>query len=365
MKYIYIILIAFVSVLTVSCDEDAVDDRPVLEAVSIPEISAPPSGKQYVLIEDNASKAADTFIWSAGVYSTTVVVKYTLLLDKKGGDFTAAKTIAATSNVTQVDVLVKDLNQGAIDLGGIPGTAALYDVKVSSSVSGGIPLISETPITISINPYLGNLKYDFVDWYLVGDASVSGWNNNNGNQILFRNGTNPNEYTFVGFFKKGAFKTISKLGSWAPMYGGANGTLVYRATEGDADPPNFDIPADGYYAFKMDIQKLKYTLTTYDASAKGTYGTVGIIGSSTASGWDASTPMVKSTFNGHIWSLGVTPLNDGELKFRANNAWDVSWGGKTAFSGGGTGDNIPVAKSKYLIHFNDLDGSYMLIPNQK
>jgi hypothetical protein len=31
---------------------------------------------------------------------------------------------------------------------------------------------------------------------------------------------------------------------------------------------------------------------------------------------------------------------------------------------GGTGDNIPVTKSKYKIYFNDLDGSYLMIPNQ-
>jgi hypothetical protein len=30
-----------------------------------------------------------------------------------------------------------------------------------------------------------------------------------------------------------------------------------------------------------------------------------------------------------------------------------------------TGDNIPVTKSKYKIYFNDLDGSYLMIPNQE
>jgi hypothetical protein len=35
--------------------------------------------------------------------------------------------------------------------------------------------------------------------------------------------------------------------------------------------------------------------------------------------------MAKSTFDAHSWTLGVTPLNDGEAKFRANDAWDVSW----------------------------------------
>ena len=110
---------------------------------------------------------------------------------------------------------------------------------------------------------------------------------------------------------------------------------------------------------------MTYTLVVYDASAAKTFATIGIIGSSTANGWDASTAMTKSAFNDHIWSLGVTSLKDGELKFRANNAWDVSWGGTTPFSGGGTGDNIPVAKSKYVVYFNDLDGSYLMIPNQE
>jgi hypothetical protein len=38
--------------------------------------------------------------------------------------------------------------------------------------------------------------------------------------------------------------------------------------------------------------------------------------------------------------IRVTSLNDGEAKFRANDAWDVSW--EAAFSGGEQGDNIPV-----------------------
>lgn len=368
MKYIYIILIAFVSVLTVSCDGDAVDNRPVLEAVTAPEITAPQSGKQYVLKEDNASSVAETFKWSAGVYSTDVVVKYTVLMDKKGGDFTKATSIAVTSNVTEVGVLVKDMNQAAIDLGAPVDVVTLFDVKVTSSVSGGVSMISKTPITISVTPYSGKIPYNFTDWYLVGDATVSGWDNNKGNQILFRNPTNSNEYTFTGFFKKGYFKTISHLGSWAPMYGGSNGSLVYRATEADPDPASIEITADGYYTFKMDVQKLTYTLVPYNASAATVYTTVGIIGSATANGWDASTPMTlrDSAFDKHQWKLGVTPLTDGELKFRANNAWDVNWGGNTAFSGVGTinGPNVPVAKSKYVIYFNDLDGRYLMIPNQ-
>jgi hypothetical protein len=43
---------------------------------------------------------------------------------------------------TQVAILVKDLNQ-TIELGAEPGVPTLFDVKVRSSVSGGVPMISE------------------------------------------------------------------------------------------------------------------------------------------------------------------------------------------------------------------------------
>jgi hypothetical protein len=364
MKNIYKILIAFIGVLMVSCNADAVDERPILNAVLAPEITAPATGKEFILKADDASEEAAKFTWSAAEYSTAVVIKYTLLIDKKGGDFTAAKTLATTSNITEASVFVKDLNQAAIDLGGPTDVASLYDIKIASNVSGGFVQMGKGLITISVTPYVGKVDYNFNDWYLVGDATVAGWDNNKGNQILFRSAANSNEYTFTGFFKAGVFKTIKNLGSWAPMYGDGGTTLAYRGTESDPDPASFVIAADGYYTFTMDVQKLTYKLETYDASAAKSYATVGIVGSSTAGGWDASTAMVKSSFNGHVWSLGVTSLNDGELKFRANDNWDVSWGGKTPFSGVSTGDNTPVSKSKYVIYFNDLDGSYLMIPNQ-
>lgn len=364
MKNIYKILIAFIGVLTVSCNADAVDDRPIVDAVSTPEITAPATGKEFVLDADKASEEAAKFTWSKAGYSASVVVSYKLLIDKKGGDFSKAITLETTSNATEVSVLVKDLNQAAIDLGGQTEVASLFDVKIASNVSGGVPQISKTLITISVTPYTGKVEYNFNDWYLVGDATASGWDNNKGNQILFRSAKNANEYTFTGFFKAGAFKAIKILGSWAPMYGGADGTLAYRGKDSDPDPASFAIPLDGYYTFTMDVQKLTYKLTPYDATAAKSFTTVGIIGDSTPKGWDNSTPMLKSSFNGHVWSLGVTALKDGGLKFRANDSWDVSWGGTTPFAGGGNGENIPVAKSKYVIYFNDLDGSYLMIPNQ-
>jgi hypothetical protein len=223
-------------------------------------------------------------------------------------------------------------------------------------------MISESSITISVNTYSGLIAYSFTDWYLIGAAVQGGWDNNadTNHQPMFRNGTAANKYSFTGYFGAGNFKLISTKGSWDSQLGKASATAI----EVNGNAGEFTIATAGYYKFTFDTTTLTYTLAPYTGSTATTYTTVGVIGSSTPKGWDASTAMAKSTFDAHSWTLGVTALNDGEAKFRANDAWDVSWGGKAAFSGGGTGDNIPVTKSKYKIYFNDLDGSYLMIPNQ-
>ncbi|AWG20971.1 DUF5116 domain-containing protein [Flavobacterium faecale] len=373
MKKINQFLFAFISVLAVSCTADDVENRPVVSKIATPEMTAPTTAKQYVLKEVNASSDADRFVWTAAQYTESVVVQYSLMMDVSGGDFTKAQTLVKTSSVTQASVSVKALNQAAIELGAVPGTPKQFDVKVMATVSGGVPTESAKVITISINTYSGLIAYPFTDWYLVGDATVAGWDNNNKNQVLFRGGTNPKEYRFTGYFKAGYFKLISTLGQWAPMYGkGDAGTIVSRAKDADPDPASFEIATAGYYTFTMNTETLKYTLVPYNATAATSYTRIGFIGSSrtgTDAGWSGDdTPMVKSTFDTHLWTLTIT-LFDGKGKFRANNAWDKSWGGDTAFAAfptqGASGGDIPVARSKYKVLFNDLDGSYMMFPNQE
>ncbi len=373
MKKISKILIAFISAFAVSCTADAVDTRTVVEGLTIPEISTPVSGKVFVLKEENSATVADKFEWTPAQFSKDVVVTYTLMMDVKGGNFTKPQILATTSDITEASVTVKTLNQAAIELGAVTGTPTLFDIKVKSSLSGALVKTSQNSYTISVNAYTGLVNYPYTDWYFVGDATVAGWDNNKDNQPLFRGGTNTKEYKFTGYFKAGYFKLISTLGKWAPMYGkGAGGKLVARNTEADADPDSFQITTAGYYTFTMNVETLTYTLVAYDASAATTYTRAGYIGSSrtgTDAGWAGDdTAMTKSTFDPHIWTLTAS-LFDGKGKFRANNSWDKNWGGDTAFSGfptnGASGGDIPVAKSKYKIYFNDLDGSYLMLPNQE
>ena len=73
---------------------------------------------------------------------------------------------------------------------------------------------------------------------------------------------------------------------------------------------------------------------------------------------------VKTRFD-FTKALAGRALKDGEFKFRANNAWDVSWGTNAAFFGTAVqgGDNIPLgAEWTYDVYFNDATGAYTIIP---
>ena len=176
MKNINKILIAFIAVLVVSCTADAVDNRPVIESISTSEMLTPENNMAFVLTEANAANVADRFTWTKAKYSSDVVVQYTLLIDIKGGDFTSATTIGTTSDINQLTVLVKDLNEIAIELGAVAGEDNFFDIKVKSSVSGAVIMISKTPITISINPFISVVANNCPNQYAVGDGIVSaGW----------------------------------------------------------------------------------------------------------------------------------------------------------------------------------------------
>ena len=97
------------------------------------------------------------------------------------------------------------------------------------------------------------------------------------------------------------------------------------------------------------------------AVGQSTYETVGIIGNAAPSGWDASTPMMQDSTDVHQWTLFSVLITDGELKFRANDSWDVNWGSADFPVGVGVpdGPNIIATSGVYNISFNDSTGEYI------
>lgn len=132
----------------------------------------------------------------------------------------------------------------------------------------------------------------------------------------------------------GEFKFTSEQTWKGTNYGAgeADGSL---STDGSAG----NLKAEkGFYLLKANIS----TLTWSAVQIK----TFGLIGSATAGGWDTSTPMTFDAAKGEYTITAA--LKDGELKFRANDAWDVNLGGDVNNLTFG-GDNIAVTAGTYKI----------------
>ncbi len=106
--------------------------------------------------------------------------------------------------------------------------------------------------------------------------------------------------------------------------------------------PNF-----GDRLSNQDIQDIKNSIL-----AKTRIHSIGIIGDALDVGWKKSIPM-SETDNSEEWKIDIE-LDSGEIKFRANDKWDLNWGGDT-FPNGKlliNEPNIQVKKGKYQVILN-------------
>ena len=98
MKNIYKILIGFIAVLTVSCNADDVENRPVITQGTAPVLLTPQSNFNLVLQNANAASLATTFVWNDAQYEgTETVVNYTIEVAKAGTNFETPTVAGATT----------------------------------------------------------------------------------------------------------------------------------------------------------------------------------------------------------------------------------------------------------------------------
>lgn len=160
-----------------------------------------------------------------------------------------------------------------------------------------------------------------VTLWVAGD--FQGWDPAGAKDSLMNSDTDPIVQGYVNLNTNG-FKFVSQKNWNGPNYG--QGEAGKLSTSGD----NITVPSAGYYLMKINLEDLTYTATKTNW---------GVIGSATAGGWDADQNMTYSTVL-RKW-VATIPLTAGEMKFRANDAWDLNYG-VTAGKVKAGGDNIPV-----------------------
>lgn len=313
----------------------------------------------------NVTNPVITLVWDNASYSVQTPISYRLEFASDDTFTDPARSAVITSN--SITLSVDEVNSFASSAGLPPFEWNNLFIRVASflgSVPGSAATFSNA-VSINILTYY---NYPFVDHFLVGPASASGWNNNNNNAVMFRDANNPGRFEYTGLFNSGPLKFLELRGSWVPQYGeGEEGNLTYRAAENQDDPPainNLESMDAGYYTFSVDVDRLTFTLLPYEETLPTPLNSLTVSGSALAAEATLTQYEVEGeTFDEYIWYIPSVRLIPGEFTFTANGT-DV-WGGTTLFSGVATpsGGRIPVdIEDDYEIWFNSITGDYHLIP---
>lgn len=308
----------------------------------------------------NTNNPAITLSWSLANYGQPASVTYSVEI-ATDADFTNATTASTVNGNNTVTLSVSELNSAAGTVGLPPFAWNTLYARVISSIGTqkGLPVASNN-ISFRVYPYF---NYKFNDYYLVGDATAPGWNNNSNNPPIFRDPSNANIFYYTGYFSAGEFKLLEVKGLWQPQWGTNDKTTIDVNPGGGSDPGTFPnnnsaIATAGFYTFTINFSAKTYTFVPFDASGATSYTGMSIQGSA-----GTTTTMNKLSFDGHIWYLNSVHLTPGDLQFKTNT--NAVWGSTTEFSGKATlnGGNIPVVvEDDYDVWFNDLTGRYILIP---
>uniref|UniRef100_UPI00257EB175 Outer membrane protein SusF domain-containing protein n=1 Tax=Prevotella sp. TaxID=59823 RepID=UPI00257EB175 len=169
--------------------------------------------------------------------------------------------------------------------------------------------------------------------YMAGDAN--GWATND-----YLAGEDGVHFTGFMFLNQNGFKFCTQ-----PEWKGTNYGADFN-TAGDA--ANITITEDaGYYKVDVDLENKSYVLTPIK--------TIGIIGSASPNGWDSDVDMTYVPYNkdtkevNGYWEVKNITLSAGEIKFRANDDWALSWGGELDNLTTKNGGNITVEAGTYDI----------------
>lgn len=294
-------------------------------------ITSPASGNSYVLTEVEENNVMETFTWSAADFGYQSATTYTIQIDKAGNNF-ATPINAGETNLTEADVTVGEMNNFLLSNGVLPDVEASYDVRVIATVHADVETLVSSIIEMKITPFEKVIIYPTV--YVPGNyQAASGyeadWSPDKAPELS--SVKSDEKYEGYVYMANGAnmFK-FTDGPNWDLNWGddGADGTLEQNGADISADDP-------GYYKMNVDLNAMTYSILNTHW---------GLIGSATPNGWDSDQDLTFDEAT-HTWSITLD-LVAGDIKFRANDAWDLDYGdtgGDGKLDQGG--DNIPIAEA--------------------
>lgn len=312
MKNITKSLIALFAILSLSCNTDDVEDRPVVTGIDTPVLQAPEDGNIYTLVLENASNQAERFVWTDANYNGAVEITYTVEMDLAGAAFANAQSLGSAIAANQLSVSVETMNTAALNLGAEAFEAAAFEVRVKSTIGAGLSPMYSNTASITVMPYVAIPPKLFLVGAPQQYYGLNQWDNTTALEMRYiGDGTTKIFEAYVQVASGEGFKFIGEQGTWdngnfGTIGGNQNGTL--ENSGGSSDIKVAETDGAGLYYVWVNIDNLTY---------KAIKMNWGIIGSATANGWDGETTMTYN-FASNTYSI-TTALATGEMKFRSSN----------------------------------------------
>ena len=320
--------------IQIAAPEDVV--APVLEAVEGP-IEITPS---------NMVDGKVTFTWSAADYGVATQVNYSLLAATAAAPETKV-SITSGLTTTTAEVAYEALNAILFnDLKLNDGVAEDVVFTVSSKVGEYAPVYSNA-ITVSCKVTAAEKQYPKLT--VAGSYAYNNWTPGKGQYVFDFEGLDTKYSGVIDFGEDVSALNFKFVGeSW--------GNNEYSVPSGEAQAPEaaeLPLVAGGGDNIAAYTTYRFYSFTLDKATPKVTknfgFNSLGVVGDGTPTGWDADTDMLFNADKQRFY-VDLT-LVDGTIKFRADDGWDLNWGGADGVLASG-GDNIAVTAGNYRIYVN-------------
>ena len=257
------------------------------------------------------------------------------------------------------------------------GTEGVVGVKVDGDPSLEGSLISGEGVNagkiekagmyrmkINMMDYTFSITAIAPEYYLVG--ALQGWNADPVKGMICM--LYPKDAMHHSFTTK--FEGDGNLKIWLGSEFGLWDKAMGTAVDGDQSPEGkiggngaIKCPeTDAYYSFEADFATNTYKWTKLENQNPTAYNQIGLIGVN--GDWNKDKVMTQAA--PHNWFFKDLKIEkDGDLKFRANGAWDVDWGGKFNIADNNSGisekkgANIKIPAGTYNVFFNDITGEFV------
>lgn len=343
------LIVATASALLVSCKKDEV--KTILKPGGATQLTI--SVATLVLLQANAANQATVFTWNKADFGYDAAINYTIQLCKGGTNFASSAT---TTEVAMGTALTKTFTVGEFNAKMqeiiSDGVATQVQARIKASVGSNVDPIYSNVVNMTVTSYLDIVSYGWPNAMNIA-GNYQGWNPGTAPQIVnTRNGGYGGYEGYIIFNNPSPEFKMVKGDNWgAGDFGSAGPGLLGNGG------PNLTLPSGGAGITGLYRIRANTNSMTWDYTKINTWG---IIGSATAGGWGASTPMTFDPSNGS-WSI-TTNLVVGEMKFRANNDWGINFGDNAPADGKPeyNGDNIAVTQNgNYTITLNiGIGGNY-------